>query len=440
MYLKKALLLTGVFIIVCKPGSYSQGFSRDVWNEGLTYSLDEKGDRYIRMTLLGQFWARYNQNNPGTIVFDEVKDHEFDFSFRRARIQLMIQPHERVFIYSQFGLNNFNYVTVRKPSFFMHDLSMDYMVVKNHLFVGAGLHSWAASSRFAAPGVASILGHDAPLYQQQLNDETDQFVRNLGVYVKGSVNRLNFRLSAIKPFSYTKSASFNASKPISEFAQFSPREPAIESGTYLEWQFFDKERDKIPYKAGTYLGKKKILNLGAGARYRPKALWYKTSLGDTAYSPLIMASVDVFFEMPLGNLKQYALNLYGAYTYTDFGPGYLRQVSVDNIYSGVSGHIHGPGNAIPMVGTGNSLYAQAGFLLPNLPKTEIRFMPYATALIADFRVIKRPVSVYQAGVNVFIKQQNLKLTAGWENRPYFNSSAQRAIRRNMAVIQLQFSI
>jgi hypothetical protein len=153
-----------------------------------------------------------------------------------------------------------------------------------------------------------------------------------------------------------------------------------------------------------------------------------------------MASVDVFFEMPLGNLKQYALNLYGAYTYTDFGPGYLRQVSVDNIYSGVSGHIHGPGNAIPMVGTGNSLYAQAGFLLPNLPKTEIRFMPYATALIADFRVIKRPVSVYQAGVNVFIKQQNLKLTAGWENRPYFNSSAQRAIRRNMAVIQLQFSI
>lgn len=440
---KKAILLSGVLILCIYFLSGAQGFAKDPFNEGLTYSLNEKGDRYIRLTFLGQFWARYNQNNPGTVFYDEPKNEQLDFSFRRVRMQLMVQPHERWFIYSQFGLNNFNYVTARKPSFFLHDFSIDYMAVKNHLYIGAGLHSWAASSRYAAPGVASILGVDAPLYQQQLNDETDQFVRNLGIFFKGSANRLNFRLAFIKPFAYAKSANFNPTEPIADYSLFSPRDPAFETGTYLEWQFFDKESDKLPYKSATYLGKKKMLNLGMGARYRPKATWYKTASGDTAFSPLILATVDLFMEIPFVKGKQTAINVYTAYTYSNFGPGYLRQVAVNSIATGStlpSSNLNGPGDAIPLVGTGHSLFAQAGIITPKLPKTELRFMPYASVLVADFGVTGRPISLYQGGMNLFIKGQNIKFTAGWENRPFFKTATNRALRKNMVVLQFQFFI
>lgn len=447
------ILLTGLYgasraqtpAVPVPPPSFesAKGFAKDIWKDGLRYNFNDKGDRYIRMTVLGQFWARSIENNPGTLFFDQPKSNQNDFSLRRVRMQLFLQPHERWFVYGQFGINNFNYATARKPAFFLHDFTLDYMPVKNHLYIGAGLQSWAAPSRFGASSVASIMGLDIPFYQEQLNDQTDQFVRNLGVYMRGSINRLNFRVAVNKPFSFNKSDSFNASAPIASYANFSPRDPAMEVGGYLEWNFLDKENDKTPYKAGSYLGTRRIFNIGAGARYRPHAMWYKPSATDTAYAAMIVGTVDVFAEMPFVKGKQTAFNLYGAYTYTSFGPGYLRQVGPNGISTGSSlpaSHLYGSGNAAPVVGTGNSLYFQGGIVTPAIPKTELKFMPYASALVADYRVIKKPVTVYEAGLNFLIKGNGLKLTAGWQNRPFFMTATSNARRLNMGIIQMQVSI
>lgn len=423
--------------------AFSQQFSKDVWNDGLTYRFDEGGKKFIRLTVAGQFWARYIQNNPGTLVYDEAKPHQADLSLRRVRMQLMIQPHERWFMYSQFGINNFNHISARKPSFFLHDFTVEYNAVKDALFIGGGLHAWAASSRYGAPAVASILGVDAPLYQQALNDQTDQFVRELGVYAKGRINRFNYRISLNKPFSFSKSESFNPNQPISDHAQFTPRDPSMEVSSYLEWQFMDKESDKIPYKAGTYLGKKKMLNLGAGVRYRPKASWYKTHTGDTAFAALWMAMVDVFGEMPFRKGGNTILSFYGAYSFYDFGPGYVRQVGVDNAATGTSypsSPYRGFGDAYPMVGTGNSVYVQAGVISPGFGASKFRLMPYSSVFGADYRVYKHPVWVYEAGLNWYIKGDNLKITLGWQNRPFYQTTASIPLRMNMAVFQLQLFI
>jgi len=425
------------------PTPSLKGFSKDIWKDGIRYNFDDKGDRFVKFTFMGQFWARYNENNPGTTFFDQAKNNQTDFSLRRVRMQLFVQPHERWFIYSQFGINNFNYATARKPSFFLHDFTVEYMPVKNHLYIGGGLQSWAAPSRFAASSVTSIMALDVPVYQEPLNDQTDQFVRNLGVYMKGSINRLNFRVAVNKPFAFGKSDSFNAANPISGYANFSPRDPSFEIGTYLEWNFLDHEYDKTPYKAGSYLGTKRIFNIGAGARYRPNAMWYKTSAGDTAFSPMMIGSVDAFAEMPFRKGGQTAFNLYGAYTYSNFGPNYLRQIGPNGIATGSNlpaSHVYGNGASAPLVGTGNSLYFQGGIITPAIPKTELKFMPYATFFAADYRAIKKPITVYEAGVNLLIKGNALKLTAGWQNRPFFMTETSKAIRKNMAVVQLQFAI
>jgi hypothetical protein len=39
------------------------------------------------------------------------------------------------------------------------------------------------------------------------------------------------------------------------------------------YQFFDQEDNLLPYTTGSYLGKKKIVNLGAGFIYQPDAMW-----------------------------------------------------------------------------------------------------------------------------------------------------------------------
>lgn len=420
-----------------------KGWGQDIWKDGIRYNFDDRGNRFFKMTFMGQLWVRYIENNPGTLFFDEAKKNQADISLRRVRIQLMVQPHERWFIYSQFGINNFNYATARKPSFFLHDFTIEYMPVKNHLYIGGGLGSWGTSSRFGASGVANIMGLDIPVYQEPLNDQTDQFVRQLGLYLKGSINKLNYRVALNKPFSFNKSENFSAAAPIAGYSQFSPRDPKFELAGYLEWNFLDHETDKTPYKAGSYLGTKRIFNIGAGARYQPQAMWHKTATGDTAYSPMILATVDVFAEMPFKKGGQTAFNLYGAYTFSDFGPGYLRQVGANGIATGSNlpaSHLYGSGNSAPFVGTGNSLYFQGGILTPAIPKTELKFMPYASALIADYRVIKRPISIYEAGLNLLIKGNGLKLTAGWQNRPFFGTASGPARRLNMGIIQMQFSI
>ena len=430
--------------VTTPPANSVKGFSKDIWKDGIRYNFDDKGDRFIKLTVMGQIWARYTENNPGTTFNGAHRKDQADISLRRVRMQLFIQPHQRWFIYSQFGINNFNYASVRKPSFFLHDFTVEYMPVKNHLYIGGGLQSWGTSSRFAASAVSSIMGLDIPTYQEPLNDQTDQFVRNLGIYMKGSINKLNFRLSANKPFAFSKSDNYVAASALSSsYAQFSPMDPKFELAGYVEWNFLDHEIDKIPYKAGSYLGTKRIFNIGAGARWQPQATWYKTGAGDTAYSAMIIGTIDVFAEMPFKKGGQTAFNIYGAYTYSNFGPGFLRQIGANGVATGSTlpaSHIYGNGNTAPLVGTGNSLYFQGGIITPAIPKTEIKFMPYATFLVADYRVIKGPITMYESGINLLIKGNALKLTAGWQNRPFFATPTFKAQRLNMGIIQMQFSI
>ena len=84
-------------------GAYAQQIKE------LKLKLNESGDLYIKATLLNQTWLRYNQSNPGTLVNSKPADTTFDIGLRRTRLQLYGQLLPRVFFYTQFGMNNFNY-------------------------------------------------------------------------------------------------------------------------------------------------------------------------------------------------------------------------------------------------------------------------------------------------------------------------------------------
>lgn len=171
-------------------------------------------------------------------------------------------------------MNNFNYLSARKPSIFFHDIVGEYAIVKKHFSLGGGLTGWAASSRFAAPAVISIIGLDAPIFEQSTNDATDQFLRKFAVYAKGQISKFEYRIAVAKPFAIQQSTLYNPAKPISAESQFSIKDPQLQYSGYFIRQFFDHECNQIPYMAGTYLGQKKVTNIGLGFEFQRNTMWH----------------------------------------------------------------------------------------------------------------------------------------------------------------------
>lgn len=407
----------------------------------LRVNLSENGSRYISATFAGQVWLRYNQSNPGTTVNGFDQPETFDIGLRRVRMQVFGKIHERVFLYSQFGINNFGYNSARKPGLFFHDVLGEYYITPRSLQVGAGLTAWTGFARYSSPAVASILGYDAPLYQQSTNDVNDQFLRKLSVYAKGKIGRLDYRLVLSNPMLID--AANTAVKPISVYSDFSLRPPRWQISGYLMYQFLDEESNLTPYTAGNYLGKKKVFNIGAGFQFQPQAMWRHADAvnRDTLTSDLLNVAADLFYDHPLGT-KGASLTWYLAASRTDYGKNYIRNLGVMNPGSGGTSLNEG-GSAYPMYGTGNMLFTQAGFLLPQgvLGEKAGQLQPFGELTLADFERLNNRMVLWGGGCNWLIDGTRAKISLGYQNRPVFDAvSLKESSRRNMLLVQLQVAI
>ena len=61
----------------------------------------------------------------------------------------------------------------------MHDAVAEYQAVKNKLSLGGGISGWSGLARYASPSAGTIMGIDAPIFEQATADITDQFLRKL---------------------------------------------------------------------------------------------------------------------------------------------------------------------------------------------------------------------------------------------------------------------
>ena len=239
------LVATGIIPVIAKAQGFKEG---KLW-------LNEDGSNYFKFTLMSQAWLRHTWLNPGSTIGGYAKDEYTDVGIRRARLQAFGQVADRVFLYTQFGMNNFSYTSDRKAGFFIHDITGEYEVVRRYLSLGMGLSAWNGLSRFSSPSTGSILGLDAPLFEQSTNDVTDQFLRKLGVYAKGKIGKLDYRLVMNSPMSVQKSGGY--SPEIGRYATFSPEPAKLQWQGYFKYDLLDEEGNTTPYMTGTYLGKKR---------------------------------------------------------------------------------------------------------------------------------------------------------------------------------------
>lgn len=453
----------------------------------LKLPLNEDGSHYVQFTGLVQVWVRYNQSNPNSTVNGQTNNakNTFDIGLRRVRFQTIAQISDRSFFYAQIGQNSFNYLSARKFGLFLMDATGDYEFIKKHLTIGAGLGSWVGPLRYSSPGVAPIMGMDLPVYQQTTNDLNDQFVRRFMIYAKGKIGKVDYRVSISKPFIVNSAASpaggqagmgiltkDAANAGINGYMQndvatFSTRGANPQLNTYVSYQFFDQESNKLPFNAGTYHGSKKVFNIGGGLQYQKDAMWYTRANSahasgiDTVTHQLLTAGIDVFYDAPVNKEKGTAISFYAAYLYSDYGKNYIRNLGVMNPadagqgYSGQSAvagattprmYNSGGGSAFAMNGTGSTVSAQLGYKMKNdLLGEHGTLMPYVMTQLSGFQYFDYKImSTFDVGINWLIKGHNSKFTLNYQNRPYFSQAAigespKQTTRRGMVVLQCQVS-
>ena len=430
-----------------------EGFPQTPYKDALKLNLNPEGTHYFQAILLNQVWLRFNESNTGTLAQNAAAPNTFDIGLRRTRVQLFGQINDKVFIYFQFGQNNFNVQSNtngnRKIAAFFHDAVCEYKVTKNNsLKLGAGLTIANGLSRFSQPAIGSIMTMDVPVFAQSTVDQTDQFSRKLSVYARGQVGHLDYRISLSDPFPITTNGSNLPS--ISNHATFAQIGNKKQYQGYLIWQFFEHESHTTPYMQGTYLGKKKIFNLAAGAISQQKATWRKSG-NDTIYDNLALFCVESFLDLPLNKKKSTVISAYVGYFNTNYGKNYLRFNGIMNPANGnnIAGLAKdtGPmyGNAYPMFGTGQQVYMQVGCLMPKFKnKNQGQLSPYISSSIAKFNRLKNTTTlVFNAGINWLIQANKTKITLDFQNRPNYlvfeNDVITEKSRKSTVTLQYQIS-
>lgn len=434
----------------------------------LKFNLNNDGTRYFQITFLNQTWLRYNQNNDSTTVFNKIQDQTFDIGLRRTRIQMFGQITDKVFVYFQFGQNNYNsaynYTSNRKLAAFFHDAVCEYKVSRgNQLKLGAGLTVLNGLSRFSQPSVGSIMSLDVPVFLQYSVDQIDQFDRRLALYARGQIGKFDYRAYISNPYPINSNGS--APPVLSKNATFvdtksypAGKSPGINNqyGGYFAYNFFENEPHTTPYMTGTYLGSKKIWNIAIGGVYQKNAMWYlsKNANGlftDTSLANMMHFSIESFLDMPLNKEKGTAISAFAGYYNTNYGPNYLRYNGAMNPGTGSISKTMlqntAYGNSFPMFGTGHVGYAQIGYLLPKklLGESNGQLMPYASIQFADYEALQhKGMLVYDAGINWYIKGHNSKLSFDFQSRPTYslimNNDVKAGSRKNSFILQYQIFI
>lgn len=416
----------------------------------LTLKLNDNGSKYVRFIMWHQFWVTATQNNPGTRdVNGELIDGtngssqwSSDIALRRSRFLAYAQISPRVMILTHWGINNQSFINGatapngpnptttasnqgKKPQLFLHDAWAEFRIIPSKLYMGVGLHYWNGVSRLGSHSTLNFMTLDAPIFNWHNIEATDQFARQFGVYAKGQLGKLDYRVALNKPFVNGTAPNLVQKNGI---AVNTFTENYATTG-YVNWMFWDKESNFLPFYVGSYLGAKKVLNIGAGWYHQNGGSLYKTAT-DSIFQGHTAFGADVFLDMPINKEKGTAVSLLATFYSFDYGTNYLRNIGILNEHTAPVASItsfSGGGNAQPTIGTGNIGYLQAGYALPKL-QNGTSFMPYFTATYKDFERLRDPSFQWGAGINYFVTGHNAKLTLEYQTRPIYVSEGTDVIR------------
>jgi hypothetical protein len=424
---KATAVLIALLALLRTPAAFSQ--------EAVMLNKESAKEKLVNISGSMQFWLRYTELNPGSMVQNEVKTALWDASIRRYRLKFSGKATEKLRYTLEFGNNDLNYQNANSNMPHLLDAYIDYQI-NEHIAVGAGKQAWAGLARYAAPSTTQALAYDIDFVAAPFVNIYDDILRKMGVYARGTWGGLDYRFSLAKPSYYSNTGKM----AIGENASLSDRQLAYQLSSYVKYLFLEHEAQLTPYAPGTYLGKKHILNLGIGTLQQPNTSW-SLSNGDTTYHMARSVAADLFYEKPLP--KNHGLNAYFAYINHQLGPRFMRYMGANNPVNGgtATDWVNGRGNSTPVVGTGHIWYLQLGYIRPVDQENKHQVQAYSSFAYASFEALNDPVVLCNAGINYFLDGQRSKITLGYQSRPLFKKSEHFVTeedRKSMLVMQYQF--
>lgn len=402
------LLALGVAGGLGSLASTAQAQGAKEYGKGVRLDLNPDQGQYFRFITWMQLWSRYIENNPGTLVDGEEQDSTWDVGLRRVRFLGYGKLSPKLTVLLHMGINNQTYNGTRKPQLFVHGAWTQYDVVDKALTLGVGLHYWHGISRMTNASTLNFLAADAPITNWPTIERSDQFARDLGIFAKGKLGPVDYRLALNKPFSFEGS-------PGPDRADYILNNDSVAVAGYASWEFLDSESNLLPYTVGSYLGSKRVFNLGAGFRHQTDATATEAADGTRTLHNINLFGLDAFADLPLGDGS--ALTAYGVLYLYDFGPNHIRNIGIMNMGTGGTS-FNGAGNAYPSIGTGEHVYAQVGYLLPGR-YSGTQLQPYVTAQLSNLEALDDPATVFEVGLNWLVVGHHAKITTNYRSRPIF---------------------
>ncbi|RTZ08407.1 hypothetical protein [Flavobacterium sp. GSP6] len=395
--MKKTYLIA--FVLLFSLKGFSQG-SPD-YGAGMKFDLNDEGTKYLRVISWAQIWSQYNSDRP--LDANGNQQGDLDFSVRRSRVLLLAQINKDFLIVTHVGLNSLNANSMTPtglgdgPQFFLHDAWAQYSVGANNA-VGAGLHYWNGISRMNNQGTLNLMTLDNTRQGWATLGLSDQFARHIGVYAKGTVGKLQYRVSV------NEASNNNLEQlvvPTNDGAATYTGRRLLGSKAagktfagYFEYSLFDTESNVLPYKVGSYLGTQRVFNIGAGFFSHPNGAVVADASGNISGENVNIFALDAFYDVPVGT-KGGAITAYGMFQKTDYGENFRLGTTYE---------------------TGSLVHGHVGYVIPGESKTRIQ--PYVSYDNRQIDVLDDSANQFGIGANAYFSGHNSKLTLEFQSLKY----------------------
>ena len=396
---KQILFLAGLLFISHQFVS-AQG-SPD-YDGGFKIKFNEDGSKYLRFISWAQVQANYNTEDSFDANGNE--NTKLSFNLRRARFLMLAQINKKFLILTHFGLNNLNRNSLSPTGtgegsqVFLHDAWAQYSLSDNHA-IGGGLHYFNGISRLNNQSSLNMMTLDNHRQSWATIGLSDQFARHIGIFAKGKLDKLQYRVAINDASTTTLDSQIleaGGSAVYNGINELGTKGTSKTFAGYFDYHFFDQESDFLPYKVGTYLGEKKVFNIGAGFFLHPNGS--VIDIGTTTDPNIVgedvsIFAVDAFYDTPL-NANGSALTAYAVFQSSDYGKDYLLGTTY---------------------GTGNMVYGHLGYTFKG-DKIKTRYQPYVSYGNHSYDAVNDNLSTLGLGVNAYMSGHNSKLTLEYKSQ------------------------
>lgn len=397
--MKTKLLILACFFLTFQY-LFSQG-SPD-YSGGLKVKLNDDGSKYFRVISWAQVQGSYNGDRG--LDANGNKQNDLNFNLRRARVLMFAQISKKFLILTHFGLNSLNSNTLSPTGkgtgsqLFFHDVWAQYSIAKDHV-VGGGLHYFNGISRLNNQSTLNFMTLDNNRQSWSTIGLSDQFARHLGVFAKGKFGKLQYRVAindAITNGLDTRTPDASGAAVYGGKRLLGSKDAGKAYAGYFDFNILDQESNFLPFKVGSYLGGKKIFNIGAGFFLHPNGSVINEN-GNLKGENVSIFAVDAFYDAPIGDDGS-AITAYATYQNNNYGKDYLFSA----------------------YGTGSMVYSHLGYVFAG-DKTKTRFQPYISYGSNSYEAVDDNRNIFGAGINAYMSGHNSKLTLEYKNQTFGNS-------------------